>query len=225
MLLIATGLPCCVHVAINEEALRTLSGFKYTIDIPHVTVNYHILRVAGVHWQKEESNRVALLFNWSSVGLRINSQASIKEDHSSFLSWEAVQEIKPASLCIQRVFFTEWLENTCCIPMGESLYSAEFDMMPCCLLAQVSPCGTTNLMVLCSSRGKVFHKACKYWYLARKSKATYCGHTDWIKNQWSCAITRDYLSQRENMFSLLSKFFQKKPTKPPPNRKQCSYQI
>ena len=48
MLLIATGLLCSVHVAINEEALWTLSGFKYTIDVPYVTVNYHILRVAGV---------------------------------------------------------------------------------------------------------------------------------------------------------------------------------
>lgn len=143
-----------------------------------------------------------------------NKQAS-KHRRSLFLpifppSWEAVQEIKPASLCIQRVFFKEWLENTCCIPMGESLYSAEFDMMPHCLLAQVSPCGTTNLMVLYSSRGKVFHKACKYWYLARKPETTYCGHTGWIKNQWSCAITGGYLSQRENVFSLLIKFFQKR---------------
>lgn len=84
MLLIATGLLYCVHVAVNEEAFWTLSGFKYTIDVPHVTVNYHILRVAGVHWQKQESNTVALLFNWSSVGLRINRQANT-EDHSSFL--------------------------------------------------------------------------------------------------------------------------------------------
>ena len=49
MLLIATGLLCCVHVAINEEASWTLSGFKYTIDVPHSTVNDHVLRVAGVH--------------------------------------------------------------------------------------------------------------------------------------------------------------------------------
>ena len=48
MLLIATGLLCSGHVAINEEALWTLSGFKHTIDVPYVTVNYHILRVAGV---------------------------------------------------------------------------------------------------------------------------------------------------------------------------------
>lgn len=97
--------------------------------------------------------------------------------------------------------------------MGDGLYSAEFDMMSCCLLAQISPCGTTNLMVLCSSRGKVFHVACKYLCLARKPKTTYCGHTDLIKNQWSCAIT-GYLSQRENIFSFLSKFFQKNQQKP-----------
>lgn len=46
MLLIATELLCCVHVASIEKTLWTLSGFKYTIDVPHVTVNKHILRVA-----------------------------------------------------------------------------------------------------------------------------------------------------------------------------------
>lgn len=158
-------------------------------------------------------NRVALLFKWSSVGLRINRQASTEEDQSSFLSFLPLKrQFRKSSqphFVFRRLSLTEWVENTCCIPIGESLYSAEFDLMPCCLLARVSPCGTTNLMVLYSSRGKVFHEACKYWYLARKPKTTYCGHTHWIKNQWSCAITGGYLSQRENMFSLMSKFFQK----------------
>lgn len=39
----------CVRVGINGEALRTLSDLKYTTDVPHVSGNYHILRVAGVH--------------------------------------------------------------------------------------------------------------------------------------------------------------------------------
>lgn len=97
--------------------------------------------------------------------------------------------------------------------MGESLYSAEFDIMACCLLAQISSCGTTNLMVLCSTRGKGFHVACKYC-LARKPKTTYCEQRDWIKNQWSCAITGGYLSQRENMSCFLSKFLQKSQQNP-----------
>lgn len=137
-------------------------------------------------------------------------------------SWEAIQETKPAFLCIQRVFIIGWLENSCSIAMGEGLYSAEFDMMPCCLLAQISPCGTTNLMLLCSSRGKVFHVACKYWCLSRKPKTTYCGHTDLIKNQWNCAIMGGYLSQRENRFSLLSKFFQKNQQNPHQTRSNAA---
>lgn len=109
---------------------------------------------------KEELSRVALPFNQSSVGLRINRQISTEENHFFPIfppSAEAVQETKAASLCIQRVFFAEWLENTCCIPMGEGLYSAEFDTMPCCLLARVSSCATTKLTAL-YSRGKVFMK-------------------------------------------------------------------
>lgn len=46
MLLVATELLCCVHIASIEKTLWTSSGFKYTIDVPHVTVNNHILRVA-----------------------------------------------------------------------------------------------------------------------------------------------------------------------------------
>lgn len=133
------SLLCWAHVAFNEEALWTL---KIECIWRHCWCPTHNSKLVP-HLESSCSSLTKRTVEQVNVTVQLvlssfqNKEAST-EDHSSFLFLLPLkrQFRKPSRLNLQAAgFLSEGLRDTRCMPTGESLFSAERDMMPRCLLA------------------------------------------------------------------------------------------